>query len=172
MNNSFDQSTKTDGLVEKLVSVRRTAKVVKGGRIFNFSATTVIGDGKGKIGVGRGKAREVPQAIKKALEKARRNMVQVQLCDGTIHHAIKANHGASIVVMQPAPEGKGILAGGAMRAVFEVAGVQNISAKCLGSTNPVNVVWATLKGLQEIRSPEQIAQKRGLRVEDVLGEKK
>ena len=170
--NSFDQTTKTDGLVEKLVAVRRTAKVVKGGRIFGFSAMTVIGDGKGRIGIGRGKAREVPQAIKKALEKARRSMVQVQLSEGTIYHAVKANHGASIVVMQPAPEGKGILAGGAMRAVFEVAGVQNISAKCLGSTNPVNVVLATLKALTQIRTPEDVARKRGKRVEEILLESK
>ena len=159
--NSFDQTTKTDGLQEKLVAVRRTAKVVKGGRIFGFSAMTVIGDGKGRIGVGRGKAREVPQAIRKALEQARRNLIQLELNGKTIVHAIKVSHGASKVVMQPAPEGCGILAGGALRAVFEMAGVQNVSAKCLGSTNPVNVVWATVKALQQITSPQQIADKRG-----------
>lgn len=166
----FDANTKTDGFVEKLVAVRRTAKVVKGGRIFGFSATVVVGDGKGRIGVGRGKAREVPVAIQKALENARRNTVQVYLNGNTLYHAITAHHGASKVFMQPAPEGTGIIAGGSMRAVFEVAGVQNVSAKCLGSTNAINVVLATLNGLKNIQSPRYVADKRGLSMGELLGE--
>lgn len=166
---SYDQSTKTDGLQEKLVAVRRTAKVVKGGRIFGFSATTVIGDGKGKIGIGSGKAREVPVAIQKALESARRNMVHVPIKGKTIHHAIVASHGASKVIMKPASAGTGIIAGGAMRAVLEVAGVHNVTAKCLGSTNPVNVVWATLNGLKSISSPKAVAAKRGKTINEILG---
>ncbi|MBT8140035.1 MAG: 30S ribosomal protein S5 [Gammaproteobacteria bacterium] len=150
-----------EGLQEKLVQVNRVAKVVKGGRIFGFTALTVVGDGNGRVGFGRGKAREVPVAIQKAMEAARRNMVDVDLKGGTLQYAVKANHGASKVYMQPASEGTGVIAGGAMRAVLEVAGVHNVLAKCYGSTNPVNVVRATIKGLANMRSPDQIAAKRG-----------
>jgi small subunit ribosomal protein S5 len=158
-----------EGLQEKLVQVNRVAKVVKGGRIFGFTALTVVGDGKGKVGFGRGKAREVPAAIQKALEAARRNMIQVELNGTTIQHPMKARHGASKVYMQPADEGTGVIAGGAMRAVLEVAGVQNVLAKCYGSTNPVNVVRATVKGLASMKSPEDVAAKRGKSVDDILG---
>lgn len=161
---------KNEGLQEKLVQVNRVAKVVKGGRIFGFTALTVVGDGAGKVGFGRGKAREVPIAIQKALEAARRNMVTVELNGTTLQHAIKANHGASKIYMQPASDGTGIIAGGAMRAVLEVAGVQNVLAKCYGSTNPVNVVRATVKGLAEMNSPADVAAKRGKTVEEILGQ--
>lgn len=156
-----------EGLQEKLVQVNRVAKVVKGGRIFGFTALTVVGDGNGRVGFGRGKAREVPLAIQKAMESARRNMVDVDLSDGTLQYPVKANHGASKVYMQPASEGTGVIAGGAMRAVLEVAGVHNVLAKCYGSTNPVNVVRATIKGLANMRSPDSIAAKRGKTVEEV-----
>src|SRR5690606_161823 len=159
----------SDGYQEKLVQVNRVAKVVKGGRIFGFTALTVVGDGKGKVGFGRGKAREVPAAIQKALEAARRNMIQVELKGSTIQHPIRARHGASKVFMQPASEGTGVIAGGAMRAVLEVAGVQNVLAKCYGSTNPVNVVRATYEGLRSMTSPESIAAKRGKTVEEITG---
>ncbi|MGO2353973.1 MAG: 30S ribosomal protein S5 [Marinomonas foliarum] len=159
----------TSDLQEKLVQVNRVAKVVKGGRIFSFTALTVVGDGKGKVGFGRGKAREVPQAIQKAMEQARRNMVSVKLDGDTLQYPVKANHGASKVYMQPASQGTGIIAGGAMRAVLEIAGVHNVLAKCYGSTNPVNVVRATIKGLQDMKAPEQIAAKRGKSVDQILG---
>lgn len=158
-----------EGLQEKLVQVNRVAKVVKGGRIFAFTALTVVGDGKGRVGFGRGKAREVPQAIQKAMEAARKNMIQVDLNGTTLHAPVKARHGASHIYMQPASDGTGVIAGGAMRAVLELAGVQNVLAKCYGSTNPVNVVRATFNGLKSVRSPEQIAAKRGKSVEDILG---
>lgn len=158
-----------EGLQEKLVQVNRVAKVVKGGRIFGFTALTVVGDGKGKVGFGRGKAREVPAAIQKALEAARRNMISVDLNGSTIQHPIRARHGASKVYMQPASDGTGVIAGGAMRAVLEVAGVQNVLAKCYGSTSPVNVVRATFEGLKAMTSPEQIAAKRGKSVEEIMG---
>lgn len=157
----------TEGLQEKLVQVNRVAKVVKGGRIFGFTALTVVGDGKGKVGFGRGKAREVPVAIQKAMEAARRNMIDVQLDGDTLQYAVKANHGASKVYMQPASPGTGIIAGGAMRAVLELAGVNNVLAKCYGSTNPVNVVRATFNGLKQMRSPEDIAAKRGKSVDEI-----
>ncbi len=161
----FDSS---EGLQEKLVEVNRVSKVVKGGRIFTFTALTVVGDGNGKVGFGRGKAREVPAAIQKALEAARRNMIQVDLKGTTLQHTVKARHGASSVYMQPAADGTGVIAGGAMRAVLEVAGVENVLAKCHGSTNPINVVHATYKGLKEMKSPESIAAKRGKSVEEIL----
>jgi small subunit ribosomal protein S5 len=157
----------TPELQEKLVQVNRVAKVVKGGRIFGFTALTVVGDGAGKVGFGRGKAREVPVAIQKAMDAARKNMISVPLNGTTLQYAIKANHGASKVYMQPASEGTGIIAGGAMRAVLEVAGVHNVLAKCYGSTNPVNVVRATVKGLNSMHSPEGVAAKRGKTVEDI-----
>ena len=156
-----------EGLQEKLVQVNRVAKVVKGGRIFGFTALTVVGDGNGRVGFGRGKAREVPVAIQKALESARRNMIDVELDNGTLQYPIKASHGASRIYMQPASEGTGVIAGGAMRAVLEIAGVHNVLAKCYGSTNPVNVVRATFKGLREMTSPEAVAARRGKTVEEI-----
>ncbi|MBS9404970.1 30S ribosomal protein S5 [Halomonas sp. TRM85114] len=159
----------TGDLQEKLVQVNRVAKVVKGGRIFGFTALTVVGDGKGRVGFGRGKAREVPVAIQKAMDQARRNMVKVNLKGGTLQYPVKARHGASKVYMQPASEGTGIIAGGAMRSVLELAGVHDVLAKCYGSTNPVNVVRATVNGLASIQSPDDIAAKRGLSVEAITG---
>jgi small subunit ribosomal protein S5 len=166
-NEQKKQQTEGD-LLEKLVQVNRVAKVVKGGRIFSFTALTVVGDGKGKVGFGRGKAREVPVAIQKAMEAARRNMIHVRLNNGTLQYPIKAAHGASKVYMRPASEGTGIIAGGAMRAVLEIAGVHNVLAKCYGSTNPVNVVRATFNGLRNMSSPEDVAAKRGKTVEEIL----
>jgi small subunit ribosomal protein S5 len=164
-----EQKKQQEGdLQEKLVQVNRVAKVVKGGRIFSFTALTVVGDGKGRVGFGRGKAREVPVAIQKAMEAARRNMIKVQLNNGTIQYAVKASHGASKVYMRPASEGTGVIAGGAMRAVLEIAGVHNVLAKCYGSTNPINVVRATFNGLRDMSSPEDIAAKRGKTVEEIL----
>lgn len=156
---SNNDQKRDEGYIEKLVQVNRVAKTVKGGRIFTFTALTVVGDGKGRVGFGRGKSREVPAAIQKAMEAARRNMIQVDLNGTTLQYAMKSAHGASKVYMQPASEGTGIIAGGAMRAVLEVAGVQNVLAKCYGSTNPVNVVHATFKGLKAMQSPESIAAK-------------
>ena len=164
---SNNDQKRDEGYIEKLVQVNRVAKTVKGGRIFTFTALTVVGDGKGRVGFGRGKSREVPAAIQKAMEAARRNMIHVDLNGTTLQYAMKSAHGASKVYMQPASEGTGIIAGGAMRAVLEVAGVQNVLAKCYGSTNPVNVVRATFKGLKAMQSPESIAAKRGLRVEEI-----
>ena len=166
--NQKGKEASDEGLQEKLVQVNRVAKTVKGGRIFGFTALTVVGDGNGKVGFGRGKAREVPQAIQKAMEAARRNMVKVELVDGTLQYPVKANHGASKVYMQPASEGTGVIAGGAMRAVLELAGVHNVLAKCYGSTNPVNVVRATYKGLRDMQSPDAVAAKRGKSVEEIL----
>lgn len=166
---SYDSGKSTDGLQEKLVAVNRVAKVVKGGRQFGFSALTVVGDGNGKVGMGRGKAREVPAAIQKAMEDARRNLCKVALQGGTLQYPMVARHGAARVFMQPASEGTGIIAGGAMRAVFEVVGVHDVLAKSLGTTNPINVVRATIRGLSEMRSPEQIAAKRGKSVGDLAG---
>ena len=157
-----------DNLNEKLINIRRVAKVVKGGRLFGFSALTVVGDGAGRIGIGSGKAREVPAAVQKAMEAARRSMVKVDLRGPTVHHDIVARHGAARVVIRPASVGTGIIAGGAMRAVFEVVGVQDVLAKCIGSRNPVNVVRATLKGLAGIHSPGQVAAKRGKKVEEIV----
>ena len=157
-----------DGMIEKLIAVNRVSKTVKGGRQFTFTALTVVGDGAGKIGFGYGKAREVPVAIQKSMEQARKGMSNVDLNNGTLFHQVKANHGAASVFMQPASEGTGIIAGGAMRAVLEVAGVQNVLAKCYGSTNPVNVVHATFKGLKTMQSPDSVAAKRGKSVEEIL----
>ncbi len=158
-----------DGLQEKLITVNRVAKVVKGGRQFGFTALTVVGDGNGRVGIGYGKAREVPVAIQKAMERARRDMVDVSLKEGTLHYPVVARHGAAKVFMQPASEGTGIIAGGAMRAVFEVLGVKNVLAKCIGSRNPINVVRATVKGLAAMSSPEDVAAKRGKSVEEIMG---
>ncbi|GAB1269970.1 30S ribosomal protein S5 [Aurantivibrio infirmus] len=165
---SKKEDPNTEGLQEKLVQVNRVAKTVKGGRIFGFTALTVVGDGNGKVGFGRGKAREVPLAIQKAMEAARRNMIQVDLKGDTLQYPMKGRHGASKVFMQPASPGTGVIAGGAMRAVLEIAGVQNVLAKCYGSTNPVNVVRATFNALKVMASPESVAIKRGKSVEEIL----
>jgi small subunit ribosomal protein S5 len=171
MASKQDQQQKTEGQYEeRLILVRRTAKVVKGGRIFGFSALTVVGNRAGRVGVGRGKAREVPEAIRKAMENAKRNLVDIPLSGTTIHHTVVANHGASKVLMNPASEGTGVIAGGAMRSICEVAGIQNILAKCYGSTNPVNVVRAMMKGLEQCHSPQAVADKRGKSIEEVTGE--
>ena len=163
-----EQNRNEEGLQEKLIQVNRVAKVVKGGRIFGFTALTAVGDGNGRVGFGRGKAREVPLAIQKAMEAARRNMITVDLDGDTLQYPVRARHGASKVYMQPASEGTGVIAGGAMRAILELAGVHNVLAKCYGSTNPVNVVRATFKGLKGMRSPDEVAAKRGKTVEEIV----
>ncbi len=165
----FDVAPNTDGLTEKLIGVNRVSKTVKGGRIFAFSALTVVGDGNGRVGFGTGKAREVPAAIAKAMENARKNMRKVAITEnGTLQYPVKASHGAAAVFMQPASEGTGIIAGGAMRAVFEVVGVKNVLAKCIGSSNPINVVRATMEGLTVMASPEHVAAKRGKSVKEIM----
>lgn len=160
---------RSDNMTEKLIAVRRVAKVVKGGRQFGFSALTVVGDGNGRVGMGRGKAREVPIAVQKAMESARKNMVKIDLAGNTLHHEVSIREGAARVVMRPASEGTGIIAGGAMRAVFEVAGVQDVLAKVIGSRNPINVVRATLKALRKIQDPASVAAKRGKKLKDITG---
>jgi len=160
---------KTEELQEKLVAVNRVAKVVKGGRQFGFTALTVVGDGDGRVGYGYGKARELPLAIQKAMQAARKNLRSVNLKKDTLQYQINGRHGATRVFMQPASEGTGIIAGGAMRAVFECAGVRNVLAKSYGSRNPINVVRATVEALVDMRSPEQIATKRGKTVEEIFG---
>ena len=157
-----------DGLREKMVAVNRVTKVVKGGRILGFAALTVVGDGDGRIGMGKGKAREVPVAVQKAMDEARRRMFKVSLKNGTLQHKVIGRHGAAVVLMQPASDGTGIIAGGPMRAVFEVVGVTNVLAKCFGSTNPYNVVRATLNGLQAMNTPAEIAAKRGKKIEEIV----
>ena len=156
-----------EDLKERLVGVNRVAKTVKGGRIMSFTALTVVGDGKGRVGSGRGKAREISVAIQKAMADARLNMKSVQLKGDTIHYATSAKHCASKVYLQPASKGTGVIAGGAMRAVLEVVGIQNILSKCYGSTNPVNVVRATIKALNSVESPKQVATRRGIPVENL-----
>lgn len=158
-----------DDLLEKLVAVNRVAKVVKGGRQFGFTALTVVGDGNGRVGFGYGKAREVPLAIQKAMEKARANLTRVSITNGTLQYPLKGRHGAAKVYMQPASEGTGVIAGGAMRAVFEAVGVHNVLAKCNGSRNPINLVRATIQGLSNMKAPEDIAAKRGKTVEEISG---
>lgn len=165
MANQNVQSGSADGFQEKLVAVRRVAKVVKGGRVFGFTALTVVGDGNGRVGYGLCKAREVPVAIQKSMEQARRNMRKVSLNGDTLHYAVASSTGAAKVFMQPASAGTGIIAGGAMRAVFEVVGVHNVLAKCIGTNNPINVVRATIKGLTEIADPAKLAAKRGKQIE-------
>lgn len=157
-----------DGLREKMVSINRVTKVVKGGRILGFSALTVVGDGDGRVGMGKGKSREVPVAVQKAMEEARRHMVRIDLKNGTLHHTVIGRHGASSVMMQPAPEGTGIIAGGAMRAVFDVLGMTNVVAKAHGSTNPYNIVRATINGLMTVNTPAEVAAKRGKSVEEIM----
>lgn len=166
---NFEHGQQGSDLNEKLVTVNRVSKTVKGGRQFTFTALTVVGDGEGRVGFGYGKAREVPQAIAKAMEKARKNMVRVSLKQGTLQHPLVGSHGATRVVMRPASAGTGVIAGGAMRALFEVAGVQNVLAKIYGSRNPMNVVRATIDALSGMTHPEDIAAKRGKTVEEILG---
>ena len=159
----------SDNLREKLVNVNRTSKVVKGGRIFGFSALVVVGDGNGRVGRGCGKAKEVPVAIQKAMARGRRNMQQVTLKDSTLQYPIVGRHGATKIIMIPAVEGTGLIAGGAMRAVCEVMGIKNVLAKCIGSRNPINVVKATLNGLLNMTNPQTVAKKRGKKLEYILG---
>ena len=158
-----------DGMREKMISINRVTKVVKGGRILGFAALTVVGDGDGRIGMGKGKSREVPVAVQKAMEEARRRLTKINLKNGTVHHTVIVRHGASTVMIQPAPEGTGIIAGGAMRAVFDVMGVSNIVCKSHGSNNPYNIVRATINGLLQVTTPSVIAAKRGKSVEEILG---
>ena len=155
-------------MIEKLIAVNRVSKTVKGGRQFTFTALTVVGDGAGKIGFGYGKAREVPVAIQKSMEYARKGMLNVDLNNGTLWHPVKAGHGAARVFMQPASEGTGVIAGGAMRAVLEAVGVKNVLAKAVGSRNPINLVRATLVGLEAMQSPTRIAAKRGKKAEEII----
>ena len=164
-----DLQANGDGYIEKLVTINRVAKVVKGGRQFGFTALTVVGDGAGKVGFGYGKAREVPLAIQKAMEKARKNMIDVAINEGTLQYSLTGRHGAARVYMQPASEGTGIIAGGAMRAVFEAVGVRDVLAKIMGTNNPINVVRATIEGLAGMHSPDAIAAKRGKSVEEITG---
>lgn len=157
-----------DGLREKMIAVNRVTKVVKGGRILGFAALAVVGDGDGGIGMGKGKSREVPVAVQKAMDEARRKMFKISLKEGTVHHSVIGRHGASVVFLAPAPDGTGIIAGGPMRAVFEVLGVHNIVAKSFGSSNPYNLVRATLDALRKINTPSEIAAKRGKSIEEIL----
>ena len=167
-NISSGSDDQTDELREKMVAINRVTKVVKGGRILAFAALTVVGDGNGRIGMGKGKSREVPVAVQKAMDEARRKLIKVDLKNGTLQHAVVGTHGAAKVYMQPASEGTGIIAGGPMRAIFEVMGISNILAKCIGSTNPYNVVRATIQGLESIRTPSLIASKRNKNVEEII----
>jgi len=160
---------RNDGPRDRMIAANRATKAAKGGRVLGFAALTVVGDGDGGVGMGKGKSREVPVAVQKSFEEARRKMVRVSLKNGTLHHAVVGRHGASRVIMQPASEGTGIIAGGPMRAVFEVVGVTNVLAKCLGSTNPYNVVRATLDGLKKIYTPSEVAAKRGKTIEEITG---
>ena len=157
-----------DGLREKMIAINRVTKVVKGGRVMGFAALVVVGDGDGRVGMGKGKAREVPVSVQKAMDEARNKLVKINLKNGTLHHAVIGRHGSSRVYMQPASDGTGIIAGGPMRAIFEVMGVTNVLAKIIGSTNPYNVVRATLNGLQAMNTPAEIAAKRGKNVEEIL----
>ncbi len=157
-----------DGLREKMISVNRVTKVVKGGRILGFAALTVVGDGDGRVGMGKGKSKEVPAAVQKAMDEARRNLRKVSLKDGTIHHNVTGHHGAATVMMAPAPRGTGIIAGGPMRAVFEVLGITDIVAKSHGTSNPYNMVRATLDALNKGTTPAEVAAKRGKSVEDIF----
>ncbi len=158
-----------DGLREKMIAINRVTKVVKGGRVMGFAALVVVGDGDGRVGMGKGKAREVPVSVQKAMDEARRKLVKINLKNGTLHHAVIGRHGSARVYMQPASDGTGIIAGGPMRAIFEVMGVTNVLAKIIGSTNPYNVVRATLNGLQAMNTPSDVAAKRGKTVEEIAG---
>jgi small subunit ribosomal protein S5 len=163
------QNERDDGMREKMIAVNRVTKVVKGGRILGFAALTVVGDGDGRVGMGKGKAREVPVAVQKAMERARRGLERVPLKDGTLHHTVEARHGAAKVMLMPAAEGTGVIAGGPMRAIFDVMGVRNVVAKSHGSSNPYNMVRATLKALERLRTPAEIAAKRGKSVDEITG---
>jgi len=163
------QDERDDGLREKMIAVNRVSKVVKGGRTMSFAALTVVGDGDGRVGMGKGKAREVPVAVQKAMEQARRDLFKVPLKNGTVFHTVMGKHGASKVLIAPAAEGTGVIAGGPMRAIFDVLGVRNVVAKSLGSSNPYNLVRATLNGLRAAVTPAEIAAKRGKTVEEILG---
>jgi small subunit ribosomal protein S5 len=169
MQQKMQSDKPDDGLREKMIAINRVTKVVKGGRIMGFAALTVVGDGDGRIGMGKGKSKEVPVAVQKAMEEARRNMIKVPLKNGTLQHTITGKHGASKVMMNPAKEGTGVIAGGAMRAMFEVMGVTNVVAKSIGSSNPYNMVRATLNALSSMSAPSVIAAKRGKTVEEILG---
>jgi len=157
-----------DGLREKMIAVNRVTKVVKGGRILGFAALTVVGDGDGRVGMGKGKSKEVPSAVQKAMEEARRNLMKVSLKNGTLHHSVTGHHGAAVVMMNPAPKGTGIIAGGPMRAVFEVLGITDVVAKSHGSSNPYNMVRATLDALKNSTTPAEVAAKRGKTVEELF----
>ena len=169
MQQKMQSDKPDDGMREKMIAVNRVTKVVKGGRIMGFAALAVVGDGDGRIGMGKGKSKEVPVAVQKAMEEARRKMVKVSLRNGTLHHTVNGRHGASSVMMIPAKEGTGVIAGGPMRAIFEVMGVTNVVAKSNGSTNPYNMVRATINGLAKMSTPSEIAAKRGKTVEEILG---
>ena len=169
MQQKMQSDKPDDGMREKMISVNRVTKVVKGGRIMGFAALAVVGDGDGRIGMGKGKSKEVPVAVQKAMEEARRKMIKVSLKNGTLQHMVHGRHGASSVMMIPAKEGTGVIAGGPMRAIFEVMGVTNVVAKSHGSTNPYNMVRATLDGLAKMSTPSEIAAKRGKTVEEILG---
>ena len=166
---NYENKPAGDDMIEKLIGVNRVAKVVKGGRVFSFAAMVVVGDGNGRGGYGTGKSKEVPLAVQKAMEQARRNMVSVKLKNGTVQYPLYGRHGAARVYMQPASEGTGIIAGGAMRALFEAVGVHNVLAKVMGTNNPMNVVRATINGLKQMNDAEQVAAKRGKTVEEILG---
>jgi len=169
MQQKMQNERPDDGLREKMIAINRVTKVVKGGRIMGFSALTVVGDGDGRIGMGKGKSKEVPIAVQKAMEEARRNMIKVTLKDGTLQHTIMGKHGASKVMLNPAKQGTGVIAGGAMRAMFEVLGVTNVVAKSFGSSNPYNMVRATMNALSSMNTPSEIAGKRGKSVEEIIG---
>lgn len=169
MQQKMQSERPDDGLREKMIAINRVTKVVKGGRIMGFSALTVVGDGDGRIGMGKGKSKEVPVAVQKAMEEARRNMIKVTLKDGTLQHTLIGKHGASKVMLNPAKQGTGVIAGGAMRAMFDVLGVTNVVAKSFGSSNPYNMVRATMNALASMNTPSEIAAKRGKSVEEIIG---
>ncbi len=169
MQAKMQSEERDDGLREKMIAINRVTKVVKGGRILGFAALTVVGDGDGRIGMGKGKSKEVPVAVQKAMDEARRKMIKVPLRQGTLQHTVIGEHGASRVLMSPAKEGTGVIAGGPMRAIFDVMGVTNVVAKSLGSTNPYNMVRATINGLSKMITPAEIAAKRGKSIEEILG---
>ncbi|MBJ7475092.1 MAG: hypothetical protein RL373_176 [Pseudomonadota bacterium] len=169
MQAKMQSEERDDGLREKMIAINRVTKVVKGGRILGFAALTVVGDGDGRIGMGKGKSKEVPVAVQKAMDEARRKMIKVPLRQGTLQHTVIGEHGASRVLMSPAKEGTGVIAGGPMRAIFDVMGVTNVVAKSLGSTNPYNMVRATINGLSKMSTPAEIAAKRGKSIEEILG---
>ncbi|MSQ55959.1 MAG: 30S ribosomal protein S5 [Limnohabitans sp.] len=168
VHTKVQNEAREDGMREKMIAVNRVTKVVKGGRILGFAALTVVGDGDGRVGMGKGKSKEVPAAVQKAMEEARRNLVKVNLKNGTIHHNVTGHHGAAFVMMAPAPKGTGIIAGGPMRAVFEVMGITDIVAKSHGSSNPYNMVRATFDALTKSTTASEVAAKRGKTVEELF----